>query len=1477
MSYPLQEPSHKCLTKPEVVALYGAPAFERELYSTDGNKRFANTARLFGNPLIDGFETNNIVPVSLVGFGADKSKTFHVPVHRKLAPLLQTAFEKIKAARLPYVLHEVGGYFFRYMLNDSVGAALKGRSEYAGVGGAWNIEYAKHDLKTQAFDQVIPYGKGQTAKKNLLSNHAFGSAIDINWGTNDFNKTKPFDMPQKIVRIFESLGFYWGGYYHDYMHFEYERASIVGISDESPPLVLYPFGADMQRRESPLKYYFFNEGGAGGYFPLGKQQNIHAGVHLEPDSREELVPVKAAMPGYVVAARLLTPGKEGDDPLLLEATEGRPLGFVLIKHELAAMEDGKPAEEVHPLYSLYMHLAPPEWGGGPDADKEFQKAPWLAAFLQLQHGAVVNLDATTEDAGKTFWSEVPLNPEAESFKVQDRAEPLKGKQAGRMFALTKPSPEDVRESIESLKKGSIITFDRPLFPVAAGDTVGFVSKGRAAPRTGGAAAQGSAPPPPRYLHWELFSLSGDQGGFHFLAEQDPALKDLLLKVEEKRPDNFLQMPSDGAPTADNEVNTILGSTGVEVVQALQRARYGKTLQDYFNDGTKFFSAGDAREQPFTWPLPLTLDNKHKFAGPPGRPCTLEVLYKKAGQPLSKEVITLSPKNQATLNVTLNVPANADALALWSADFFADPVEVAPNVLREKRLESRTKLFQKAVGHRWRNLVLDHINEWTPKGLGTQLDARDEAGLFEHLKDAPDFTVEALKKQLLPLCWWARPATREDPFGEVPVLGAEQKSLFGAEEGRLPEDASIVNMHPVTALWLVDLLLEKERIALKKEWPPATLKRDESNDKPLYLGLISKQTTALSGMEAMAVLVQHGYGTTDGTTAADVTFWLAPKGEGAAGPPRILCRAPYDEGVARARIRIPSWGQWEVYATGADEKRFEPAQTQATTFEVPKPVLTGQPFVLGTQQVKSASKQGPFRPLTTGSFVVSEHWPVALAGYIVFEYWKVPPRAQPAPDVPPLPATLAVPVVAQRPPEELTANGLKYKNGFIVGVEKRGANPKVTPNFSFNEFVKRSSGNRVFVGELAKFQLAVPLALRLQQLRDKCKPTTPGAKDLQLTVHQLSQLGNSLLVGPTLGTPAALDLLMEKVALLPPSEPAELFTISRDDTNVALRITYHPPATAATGPLELAFDPAPALGRLAAEVLSAETGGETLHVRPRFIVPNTGHALHQSGTLVPVEGVQDLFTASAAQIQAACGNDFLEVVADKSLPPVARFEFGEPQYKMGGNKLRVEVPLHGDAKQWLVAEPLLKLAGASQSKRVGTVLQADWPLLDKNGAHVPAMWSGPLTFTAEVSQPGKVLTPPPPVTLQLEVKPRLEPLTHEVREKDLALRGQGHFIPTDADFRVFCERLDAATGQWVEDPTLNSAVRYKTAGDPAYGRCTELGVFEASIPKPALKKVGGPFRFTWRRRPDRAGASRPVLGVLLDEQTTPEITLAELGL
>ncbi|MBZ4416621.1 M15 family metallopeptidase [Myxococcus sp. RHSTA-1-4] len=1486
MSYGYQEPSYLCLTREAVRDIYKATRAPDEL---DGHDRFVRTTRVLGNPILTSFKTEQLVPVHLPGFGPQKNETRKVSVNRKLAHLFMAAFEKIKAAHLPYVLYDAGTYNFRYKQNTSVKQAIANLPEYAqlrqgsGFWGSWNSLCAEHDRLNNAFEEEVFCDGRMQKKKELLSNHSWGSAIDLNSTTNPYDKTQRFDMPIRIVEIMEGFGFHWGGYYHDYMHFEFARTQVSGASDEEPSQVVFPFGAD-PRRESPLKYYFFNEAGAGGFFPLGKQQNLHAGVHLEPDSPAPLVPVRAAMPGYIVAARLMAPGKEGDNEILLSATEGRPLGFVLVRHEFTEPE-GTPPPKPFPLYSLYMHLAPPKWGGA-ESDKAFEKAPWLESFFRMQHGAVVNIDPDSDEVGKTYWAQGPLNPRAENHPVRDRAQPVPGIVGGRPLALAKPSPQEVTEAIEALKKGSIITFDRPLFPVAAGEIIGFLAPGRDVPSeelapaqdSGASATLARSPRPPaataplpRYVHWELFSLSGGDSGLKFLIEKDEALKALLQEVEEQdKKDNFLQMPSDRTPGARNEVQDILGPTGVNIVKELRTARYGTRLRQHFNNGTRFFSAEDTTEKPFTWPLTITLENKYKFPGDPTTVCTLEVQYKKAGDFLSRERFTLSPKRDVpTLTVKLSVPAAADSLSLWSPVFFADRLEVAADVLREKRFQSRAELFKKAARHRWRNLVMNHINEWTPAGLVKQLEARKAEGFFDHLEDKPETTFEKLKEYLLPLTWWDRPATEKDPYGEVPVLADAQghkKSLFGDSDAMLPRNANVVSMHPVTALWLVDLLVENAVIGLAKEWPPCTLKRDESTLKPPFLGLLFKGHTALSGKEMLTVLVQHGYGTTAGTSAEDVTFWLAAGGDGGAGSePQVLCRTSYKDGVALGRARAPSWGQWEVYATRADGQRFEPLESRSTTFDVPKPVLTGQPFELG-------SKPGKLRPLAAGGIVVRQNLPATLPGYVVFEYWKLPPRTQPDLRETPTAASLAMPVLASRPPEARTTGGLRYLNDLIVGTEKKDGNPKVTPNFSFKEFLTSQRHGRVFQGDPATaFRLAVPLAQRLQELRDLCKPKN-GEKELQLSVKRLAENGLSLLVTPNTGSAEDLTLLAKKLRMLSPSE---LHSAEYVEAEEAVRLTYS--SANSSGVLHLEFDPAPALGRLAAELLSDETGGEVLHVRPRFIAPNSGHALHTSRRLTAVEGETELFSASAADIRAACGEDCLEVVADRCLPPVSRFEFGAIQVKMGAGVLRTEVKLHGDANAWKAAAPIIKLAGIVQNKRGNGVLLADWPLLDKNGHRIPQMWGDKLTFTAEVTQPGKVATPPPPVTCEVKVEPRLETLTWKLQGKNLCFTGQGHFIPTGLDFHIICDRQDATTGQWAEDATITSAIRYKLQAEFPWGQCTETGIFEASVPHLLLKKAEGPFRFYWRRRVNRAGAPLLVLGAVIEEPPPLEVTMAELGL
>jgi peptidoglycan L-alanyl-D-glutamate endopeptidase CwlK len=72
------------------------------------------------------------------------------------------------------------------------------------------------------------------ANTNRLSNHSFGTSIDINTKYTDYwqwNKNLNYRnrIPFEIVEIFEKYGFIWGGkwYHYDTMHFEFRPELIL--------------------------------------------------------------------------------------------------------------------------------------------------------------------------------------------------------------------------------------------------------------------------------------------------------------------------------------------------------------------------------------------------------------------------------------------------------------------------------------------------------------------------------------------------------------------------------------------------------------------------------------------------------------------------------------------------------------------------------------------------------------------------------------------------------------------------------------------------------------------------------------------------------------------------------------------------------------------------------------------------------------------------------------------------------------------------------------------------------------------------------------------------------------------------------------------------------------------------------------------------------------------------------------------------
>lgn len=109
----------------------------------------------------------------------------------------------------------------------------------------------------------------------------------------------------------------------------------------APPAVGFPIAG-----KDAAAHYALNEGGEGGFFPIGSNNFWHGGAHLDAGKDA----VVAIADGEVIAYRV---NEKPIDVTLGEEKLPLSSSFVLIKHEHAT-----PKGEKITLYSLYMHLLP---------------------------------------------------------------------------------------------------------------------------------------------------------------------------------------------------------------------------------------------------------------------------------------------------------------------------------------------------------------------------------------------------------------------------------------------------------------------------------------------------------------------------------------------------------------------------------------------------------------------------------------------------------------------------------------------------------------------------------------------------------------------------------------------------------------------------------------------------------------------------------------------------------------------------------------------------------------------------------------------------------------------------------------------------------------------------------------------------------------------------------------------------------------
>ncbi len=89
---------------------------------------------------------------------------------------------------------------------------------------------------------------------NSPSNHSGGLAFDIRWNENPYRCGAFYTMPQSVVRMWEDLGFYWGGHYCDYMHYEWLRSPAAAAAKvkELAGGAITPIPTEQRKMEEPV-------------------------------------------------------------------------------------------------------------------------------------------------------------------------------------------------------------------------------------------------------------------------------------------------------------------------------------------------------------------------------------------------------------------------------------------------------------------------------------------------------------------------------------------------------------------------------------------------------------------------------------------------------------------------------------------------------------------------------------------------------------------------------------------------------------------------------------------------------------------------------------------------------------------------------------------------------------------------------------------------------------------------------------------------------------------------------------------------------------------------------------------------------------------------------------------------------------------------------------------------------------------------
>ena len=1176
----------------------------------------------------------------------------------------------------------------------------------------------------------------------------------------------------------------------------------VVVSSRMRPRVYYPLSPP-GKRGRPVENLFRNEKQAvkasvGGYFPLGSFMNIHSGVHL-PVSGSGLVPVRVMAPGHIVAARVVQglPSEvaAAEDAAAAERNAhvrklaGNDGSFVLVRHEIEEIvEEGSEAKQFV-FYSLYMHLATPDWS---DPDGAYGKVGWIDSLVRRRYGSLVVLDparadclrrvAVSEAAEEGLVRGGPIGVFGQTFarkETLDLGEPA----GGRIKAVRIPAEADITEALTALASGKLVTFADPFLIVDGGEAVGFA---------GAASGLGSG-----FVHWEVLGPASGKGQIgellDFAAEKLGLGKDFFPRFKEENENNLFDADKDELGKLLEHLPDEDGKPAPKA-DVLGPAYRPEHLLSAMNDPAHPIFARNLPETPppgaFVHGGKIGIEPYKDAKGTSALPAgsyRMKLRFEPSGQ---ERVVSWDGK-ASSLKIT--VPADATKVTITPEGFHAQLDG------RAATLEEDVAHFKDLAGARLRRVVVEHVNEWSQKGIEAVIKAR-----------FPDMPADEVEKAALAMAFWGAE--------EEPIVGDDGKEtpLFGGGEKQLPKETKLHNVHPVIVAWLLTLLVKHRKARVRNDFERKTA---DDGKKAAYLGWLpahEEPSSRVLGAPVQAVVL--GKADVDGDE--EITLEAVPEG---GGEPVILTRGRLKKGMLAHKMALPFWGKWTLKTSDDGAKPIG-----SLVLDVLRPVPAAVPP--GDELGKSLVVENASPPLqvkTKWSWPVDfrKNVPLVLPGWLLFRTWKGKRGEQPPAGADPFQYTsVAIRVDACPEPQNdvLATKGFTVEAGFIVkGPADRTVH--VSDNFTWDEYCKAAGGS-------PPAKLSVLLVEGVQATRRGLTGSAWLAK--------LQAEGSTIDI-------AAGDNKAVKTAADKAMAAGWFQSVTQAAPGGPVTVTARAPVVekAEGGRLIVEFDATSALSAL----LEAESPGpgEELFVAPSLLFPNGGPQM--DGETAKIEPIGTAFTGEldVTAAKASAGGDFIEIASRGVLAVLSRPAIGTLDWKISGASLVVTAPLHGGSPEfWKQAAPQFEVLG----KNYGS-----WSKVKLQGGGEALVLSCSLPFE-EGKFAGKELKIKAKATKQgiafNGIKTNVadtEVLTYDTTAKLKKLTvaevpaGAPDALSIEVETQGFSTtwtlavRLEAEgeAGKALEQVRASYKLPYSTG---ASGKCDEKGVFRATVSLGDLRKA-----------------------------------------